>query len=170
MQAQHDNFVQINNQRFSIEQFLDILESQQKYIKKTEAVNPNDDDDEEEYEDNFGLVEPEVDQAKEDCIQAVLNNFDFEAVVSVLNHCSKEQTDCTDCTDCTDYDTELDTAYYFLSRCYAEWKADLDNKFCCQTFVKYYEYYECNIYPEGIVTLKFVPMQAAGRVNGSPWN
>ncbi len=163
MQAQHDNFVQINNQRFSIEQFLDILEAQQKYLKKTEAVNPNDEEDEED-EDNFGLVESEVDQVKEDCIQAVLNNFDFEAVVNVLNHCSKEHT------DCTDYDTELDTAYDFLYRCYDEWKADLDNKFCCQTFVKYHEYYECNIHPEGIVSLKFVPMQAAGRVNASPWN
>lgn len=159
MQAQHDNFVQINNQRFSIEQFLDILEAQQKYLKKTEAVIHN--DEEEEDEDNFGLVESEVDQVKEDCIQAVLNNFDFEAVVNVLNHCSE---------DCTDYDTELDTAYDFLYRCYDEWKADLDNKFCCQTFVKYHEYYECNIHPEGIVSLKFVPMQAAGRVNGSPWN
>lgn len=161
MQTQHDDFVQINNQRFSIEQFLDILEAQQKYLKKTEAVSP---DDEDEEDGSFGLVESEVDQVKEDCIQAVLNNFDFEAVVSVLNHCSKEQT------DCTDYDTELDTAYDFLSRCYAEWKADLDNKFCCQTFVKYHEHYECNIYPEGIVSLKFVPMQAACRVNGSPWN
>lgn len=157
MQTQHDDFVQINNQRLSIEQFLDILEAQQKYLNKTEAVIPND-------EDNFGLVESEVDQVKEDCIQAVLNNFDFEAVVSVLNHCSKEQTGNTDC------DAELDTAYDFLYRCYDEWKADLDNKFCCQTFVKYHEYYECNIHPEGIVSLKFVPMQAAGRVNGSPWN
>ena len=163
MQMQHDDFVQINNQRFSIEQFLDILEAQQKYLKKTEAVNPNDDDKEED-EDNFGLVESEVDQVKEDCVQAVLNNFDFEAVVSVLNHCCKEHT------DPTDYDTELDTAYDFLYRCYDEWKADLDNKFCCQTFVKYHEYYECNIYPEGIVSLKFVPMQSASRVNGSPWN
>lgn len=160
MQTQHDDFVQINQQRFSIEQFLDILEAQQKYLKKTEAVIPNDEEDEED-EDNFGLAESEVDQVKEDCIQAVLNNFDFEAVVNVLNLCSKE---------CTDYDTELDTAYDFLYRCYDEWKADLDNKFCCQTFVKYHEYYECNIHPEGIVSLKFVPMQAAGRVNGSPWN
>ena len=160
MQTQYDNFVQINNQRFTIEQFLDILEAQQKYIKNAEAVIPNADDEEED-EDNFGFVESEVDQVKEDCIQAVLNSFDFEAVVSVLNHCWNE---------ITDYDTELDTAYDFLHRCYDEWKADLDNKFCCQTFVKYHDYYECHIYPEGIVSLKFVPMQAAGRVKGSPWN
>lgn len=162
MQMQHDNFVQINNQRFSIEQFLDILEAQQKYLKKTEAVSP--DDEEEEDEDNFGLVESEVDQVKEDCIQAVLNNFDFEVVVNVLNHCCKEHT------DPTDYDTELDAAYDFLYSCYDEWKADLDNEFCCKIFVKYHEYYECNIYPEGVVSLKFVPMQAVGCVNGSPWN
>ena len=159
MQTQHNDFVQINNQRFSIEQFLDILEAQQKYLNKTEAVSTNDDE-----EDNFGLVESEVDQVKEDCIQAVLNNFDFEAVVSVLNHCSKEHT------GHTDYDTELDAAYDFLYSCYDEWKADLDNKFCCKIFVKYHEYYECNIHPEGIVSLKFVPIQSAGRVNGSPWN
>ena len=165
MQAQHNDFVQINNQRFSIEQFLDILEAQQKYLNKTEADIHNDEDN--EYENNFGLVESEVDQVKEDCIQAVLNNFDFETVVSVLNHCCKEHTGHTGHTD---YDTELDTAYDFLYRCYDEWKADLDNKFCCQTFVKYHEYYECNIYPEGIVSLKFVPMQSASRVNGSPWN
>ena len=61
MQSQPNDFVQINNQRFSIEQFLDILEAQQKYLKKTEAVNPNYDDEEED-EDNFGLVESEVDQ------------------------------------------------------------------------------------------------------------
>lgn len=157
MQTQHNDFVQINNQRFSIEQFLDILEAQQKYLKKTEAVIL----DEEEDDDNFGLVEYEVDPVKEDCIQAVLNKFDFGEVVNMLNHYNKEHTD---------YDTELDTAYDFLYRCYDEWKADLDNKFYCQTFVKYHEYYECNIYPEGIVSLKFVPMQAAGRVNGSPWN
>lgn len=116
MQTQHDNFVKINNQRFGIEQFLDILEAQQKYLKKTEAVIPND---EEEDDDNFGLVESEVDQVKEDCIQAVLNNSDFETVVSVLNHCCKEHT------DPTDYDTELDTAYDFLYRCYDEWKSRL---------------------------------------------
>lgn len=144
MQTQHDDFVQINNQRFSIDQFLDILEAQQKYLKKTEAVNPNDDDEEED-EDNFGLVESEVDQVKEDCIQAVLNSFDFEAFVNVLNHCYNENTD---------YDTELDTAYDFLYRCYDEWKADFDD----QVFVKRHGYYECNIYPDGVVSLKFVPM------------
>lgn len=152
---QHDNFVQINNQRFSIEQFLDILEAQQKYLNKTEAVNPN--DEEEEDEDNFGLVESEVDQVKEDCIQSVLNNFDFETIVNILNHYNKEHTD---------YDTELDTAYDFLYRCYDEWKADFDD----QVFVKRHGYYECNIYPDGVVCLKFVPMQIIGNVKASPWN
>ena len=161
-QAQNNDFVQINNQRFSIQQFLDILEAQQKYLNKTKATPNNEDEAEEEQDDdNFGLVESEVDEIKENSIQAVLNSFDFESVVSVLNNICEENTD---------YDSELDKAYEFLSNCYDECKADCDKKFCCQNFVKYLEYYECNIKPDGVVCLKFVPLRVSFRIQGNPWN
>ena len=166
-----ENFVQLNNKRFSIQQFIDILEYQKQILSETnKAMSKFAEDfsekecDEAQDDDNFGLVETEVDEVdkiKENCIQAVLNSFDFESVVSVLNYICKENTD---------YDIELDKAYEFLSNCYDEWKADSNKKFCCQKFVKYLEYYECNIEPDGVICLKFVPLRVSFRIQGNPWN
>ena len=105
------DFVQINNKRFSIQQFLDLLELQQKYLSKQENNDPED----EQEEDSFGLVEDEYQQKKEECLQSVLNNFNFEAVVKSYNDETAEHE------YTIDIDALMDAAYELMSELYDEW-------------------------------------------------
>lgn len=105
------DFVQINNKRFSIQQFLDLLELQQKYLSKQD----NSDSEEEQEDDSFGLVEDEYNQKKEECLQSVLNNFNFEAVVKSYNDETAEHE------YTIDIDALMDAAYELMSELYDEW-------------------------------------------------
>lgn len=105
------DFVQINNKRFSIQQFLDLLELQQKYLSKQDNNYPED----EQEDDNFGLVEDEYNQKKEECLQSVLNNFNFEAVVKSYNDEAAEHE------YIIDIDALMDAAYELISELYDEW-------------------------------------------------
>lgn len=107
------DFVQINNKRFSIQQFLDLLELQQKYLSKQD----NSDSEEEQEDDSFGLVEDEYNlynQKKEECLQSVLNNFNFEAVVKSYNDETAEHEVYRHIDDL------MDAAYELMSELYDE--------------------------------------------------
>lgn len=105
------DFVQINNKRFSIQQFLDLLELQQKYLSKQDNTDPENEQD----DDSFGLVEDEYQQKKEECLQSVLNNFNFEAVVKSYNDETAEHE------YTIDIDALMDAAYELMSELYDEW-------------------------------------------------
>ena len=105
------DFVQINNKRFSIQQFLDLLELQQKYLSKQDSNDPED----EHEDDSFGLVEDEYQQKKEECLQSVLNNFNFEVVVKSYNDETAEHE------YTIDIDALMDAAYELMSELYDEW-------------------------------------------------
>lgn len=111
------DFVQINNKRFSIQQFLDLLELQQKYLSKQDNSDSEEEQEEQE-DDSFGLVEDEYNlynQKKEECLQSVLNKFDFEAVVKSYNDETAEHEYTIDIDDL------MDAAYELMSELYDEW-------------------------------------------------
>ena len=116
---QTENFVQLNNQRFSIQQFLDILEYQKNLLSETNKVaataEPDTEQDEQD-DDSFGLIE--VDLHKEQCLQSVLNKFNFEAVVKAYNLYWQDGEE-------TNIDEMMDTAYELLSDTYDEWWSSL---------------------------------------------
>ena len=133
------DFVQINNKRFSIQQFLDLLELQQKYLSKQDNNYPEDDQE----DDNFGLVEDEYNQKKEECLQSVLNNFNFEAVVKSYNDEAAEHE------YTIDIDALMDAAYELMSELYDEWmQSDVETEVlaCSKGMV-------CTINKEGRIRL-----------------
>ena len=146
---QTENFVQLNNQRFSIQQFLDILEYQKNLLSETNKVaataataEPDTEQDEQD-DDSFGLIE--VDLHKEQCLQSVLNKFNFEAVVKAYNLYWQDGEE-------TNIDEMMDTAYELLSDTYDEWQEE-DYRDQVETIERELGLFTCKIYPCGIIQL-----------------
>lgn len=124
---QDKNFVQINGQRLSIQEFLDIIEAKSQ-----------------DYEDLEELTEE--DQVKEDTIQRVLNNFDFGTCVIAINKLTDDDT--------TDLDEQLDIAYDLCSQAWDIWMED--QEIGGDTAQLQQGNYLCSICPYGTMRLDFV--------------
>lgn len=140
-----ENFVQLNNKRFSIQQFLDILEYQKQLLSETNkaASEPEAQEQDEHDDDSFGLVE--VDLHKEQCLQSVLNKFDFEAVVKAYNLYWQDGEE-------ANIDEMMDVAYELLSCTYDEWQEE-DYRDQVEVIERELGLFTCKIYPCGIVEL-----------------
>lgn len=125
---QDKNFVQINGQRLSIQEFLDIIEAKSQ-----------------DYEDPEELTEE--DQVKEDTIQQVLNNFDFGTCVIAINKLTDDDT--------TDLDEQLDIAYDLCSQAWDIWMEEQE-EIGGATAQLQQGNYVCSISPCGMMQLAFV--------------